>query len=318
MEQSMDSSESVLAIESKPRILVVDDDLMVRDVIVESIRLVGFEADVSDDGLEALELAGQKNYDLLVTDMRLPGIDGLSLIRRLRSIGKTSDVIVITGHGTIENAVECIKAGAIEYLIKPFTVEQIQLAVRKAMDLRELRRRATEGEFYRELSYVDSLTGVYNRRYLDESLQREIQKAERQGGDLVLLMVDIDDFKIYNDRNGHQMGDQALVQLGEILRSTCRAYDIVTRYGGEEFAVLVTGADRANASGVADRIVSKVRAAKFSGEESLPSGSLTVSVGMAAYPWDATTPEELLRCADQALYEAKGDGKDTIRVYAAV
>lgn len=297
---------------SGPRILVVDDDAMVREVVVESIKALGIRADDSDDGEDALEKNAQNPYDLIVTDMRLPGLDGLSLIKKLKSIKSNTDVIVMTGYGTIENAVECMKAGALEYLIKPFTVDQIHLAVRKAMEHRELRRRAQEREFYKELSYLDGLTGIHNRRYFDEVLHAEIMKAKRHATGLVLLMIDIDDFKIYNDCNGHQKGDEALVQMGRILKSACRGYDIVTRYGGEEFAILFPGATTTNAQELADRIMSEVGRTHFEGQEQLPSGALTISVGVACFPEDATNAADFVRAADEALYRAKKIGKNRI------
>ena len=203
-----------------------------------------------------------------------------------------------------------MKAGALEYLIKPFTVDQIQVAVRKALEHRELRRRAREREFYMELSYVDSLTGVNNRRYLDEALSAEIEKAKLHETSLILLMIDIDDFKIYNDLNGHQKGDAALARVGRLLKSVCRSYDIVTRYGGEEFAVVFPRADTAKAMDLANRILKEVRDTTFEGEEMLPRGALTVSVGVATYPEHATTPEDLVASADRALYDAKKAGKN--------
>jgi diguanylate cyclase (GGDEF)-like protein len=297
---------------TKPRILVVDDDSMVREVVVESVKIAGFTADECADGAEALEKNTQQAYDLMITDMRLPGLDGLSLIKKLRSLKSDTDVIVMTGYGSIENAVECMKAGALEYLIKPFTVDQIQLAVSKAVEHRELRRRAQESQFYKELSYVDGLTRIHNRRYFDEALQAEVIKAKRFGSGLVLLLIDIDDFKIYNDRNGHQKGDEALAKMGQILKSACRGYDIVTRYGGEEFAILFPVATTRNAHELAGRIVKEVRQTDFEGEHLLPSGALTISVGVACFPEDAAAPAELVRRADEALYEAKNTGKNRI------
>lgn len=298
----------------KPEILVVDDDPMVRDVVVESIRAAGYEVDVCGDGVEALKKNEKKNYDFIVTDMRLPGMDGLSLIKRLKAGSSNTDVIVITGYGTIENAVECMKAGALEYLIKPFTVDQIQVAVRKAIEHRELRRKALEREFYRELSYVDALTGVHNRRFLDETLATEVQKALRLNSSFVLLMIDIDDFKLYNDRNGHQKGDEALAKIGKLLKSACRAYDVVARYGGEEFAMVCPGASRVNAPELADRILKGIAEEHFNGEEMLPSGLLTVSIGVSCFPEHASNADDLVRCADRALYEAKKTGKNRIRI----
>lgn len=313
----MMSEQSSQDSERKAKILVVDDDPMVRDVVVESIKIMEYDVDVAGDGVEALKKQDENRYDLIVTDMKLPGLDGLSLIRRLKQGLSDTDVIVITGYGTIENAVECMKAGALEYLIKPFTVDQIQVAVRKALEHRDLRRRAKEREFYMELSYVDSLTGINNRRFLDEALKSEIHKAHVHDTSLILLMIDIDDFKVYNDRNGHQMGDEALARIGKLLKSVSRGYDIVTRYGGEEFAVVFPRASKRYALGMANRILSKMRQTVFRGEHVLPAGKLTVSIGAAAYPADGATADELLRRADEALYAAKKSGKNTVKMWGA-
>jgi len=301
--------------DGQARILVVDDDDLVREVVLESIREAGFDADVCGNGREALAKNEATPYDLIVTDMKLPGIDGLSLIKELKGGGADTDVIVITGYGSIENAVECMKAGALEYLIKPFTVDQIQVSVRKALEHRELRRRAREREFYRELSYVDALTGVHNRRFFDEALGREVQKSSMVGSSLLLLMIDIDDFKIYNDRNGHQKGDEALAKIGRVLQSACRSYDIVTRYGGEEFAILFPGADKSHALELSARIMNELKLTSFDGVDVMPSGALTISVGAACFPEDASDSRDLVRCADAALYAAKESNKNNVKVF---
>lgn len=310
--------ESRLDPERSAPILVVDDDEMVQEVIVESIRAAGLEADTCRNGALALEKNELTPYELIVTDMRLPGMDGLTLIRHLKSGNCDTDVIVITGYGSIENAVECMKAGALDYIIKPFTVELIQLSVQKAIELRELKRRAKEREFYRELSYVDPLTAVYNRRHFDEALVREIEKARLQGNSVILVMIDVDDFKIYNDLCGHQKGDEALVTLGRLLKSACRASDIVSRYGGEEFAVIFPGAAKDKAPELCQRIMNRVREFHFEGADALSRGTLTVSLGAACFPVDATDPADLLTLADNAMYAAKKSGKDTMRFAGVV
>lgn len=296
----------------KPQILVVDDDPVVRDIVVESLLAAGYEVDICGEGIEALRKNAVRPYDLIITDMRLPGLDGLNLIKRLKAKKSDTDVLVITGYGTIENAVECMKTGALDYLIKPFTVDQIQVAVRKALDHRELRRRALEREFYKELSYLDPLTGIHNRRYFDEAISAEIKKAARHNLSLVLLMIDIDDFKQYNDINGHQKGDSALSKLGQVLKSTCRAYDIVCRYGGEEFAIIFPGASPDYASELAVRVMNDVCCTEFENAETLPQGRLTVSIGVACFPENAGNPRDLIRVADMALYRAKKLGKNNM------
>jgi diguanylate cyclase (GGDEF)-like protein len=295
-------------------ILVVDDDPVVRELVADAIAAEGFEVDACGDGAEALRKNAAKAYDLIVTDMRLPGLDGLSLIRQLKAGQSGTDVIVITGYGSIDNAVQCMKAGAVEYLIKPLSVDQIQMAVRKAVEHRELKRRAQEREFYKELSYIDALTGIHNRRFFDEALSAETEKSMRHGLPLVLVMIDIDDFKIYNDRNGHQKGDEALTKMAQVFKSTCRGYDIVARYGGEEFAIVFPGASKENALELSSRIMNEVRKATFEGEQLMPKGSLKVSMGVACFPEHATTAEDLIRAADQALYAAKRAGGNTIKM----
>jgi len=170
-------------------------------------------------------------------------------------------------------------------------------------------------ELYRELSYVDPLTGIYNRRFFDEALEAEIQKAIRNKRTLVLVMIDIDDFKVYNDTNGHQKGDTALVKMAQLFKSACRASDIVARYGGEEFTIIFPGAGQEHAMELGRRIVNEVAAADFDGQNLVPSGSLTVSIGVACFPEHAGSASELIHCADQALYEAKKRGKNTIRLW---
>lgn len=295
-------------------ILVVDDDPVVRELVADAIADAGFEVDVCGDGVEALGKNEAKAYDLIVTDMRLPGLDGLSLIRNLKAGKSGTDVIVITGYGSIDNAVQCMKAGALEYLIKPLSVDHIQMAVRKAVEHRELKRRAQEREFYKELSYIDALTGIHNRRYFDEALCAETQKSMRHGLPLVLVMIDIDDFKIYNDCNGHQKGDEALAKMARHFKSACRGYDIVARYGGDEFAIVFPGASKENAIELSSRIMNEVRTASFEGEHLLPSGSLNVSIGVACFPEHATNDEDLIRASDQALYAAKRAGGNTIKM----
>jgi diguanylate cyclase (GGDEF)-like protein len=300
-----------------PEILVVDDDAMVLDIVVESIKAAGLNADACEDGADALAKTEATHYDLILTDMKLPGLDGLSLIKRLKADNSDTDVIVITGYGSIENAVECMKAGAIDYIIKPFTVDQIQVAVRKALDHRELRKRALERELYRELSYLDPLTGIHNRRYFDEALEAETQKSLRHKVPLVLLMIDIDDFKQYQN-NDHQRGDQALKKMAHLFKCTCRVYDVVTRFGGEEFAIIFPGAGLENSMEMAGRILQEVRDTYFPGEEQCPLGSLTVSIGVACFPEHSSSSFGLVRCADQALDEAKRRGKNNVQLWGSL
>lgn len=163
---------------------------------------------------------------------------------------------------------------------------------------------------------IDGLTGAYNKRYLQKRLGDEVHRAERQSGSMSLFIMDIDHFKHYNDTNGHLEGDEVLKKLGEILKGTLRQDDVVARYGGEEFIVLYPGAAKETAIRLADKVRRSVESCAFPHGARQPEGRLTISGGVATFPEDALNAVELIRCADQALYEAKGAGRN--RIVAAV
>ena len=160
------------------------------------------------------------------------------------------------------------------------------------------------------LVYADPLTGLPNRRHFAERFEAEVARVARYGGSFTLAVVDCDEFKDYNDRHGHPAGDDALRELGFLLRDQLRASDSVARLGGEEFAVLMVGADPAMAAMVAERLRARVAAHTFGAT----GDSLTVSIGLASAPEDALTPDLLFCLADQALYAAKAQGRNRVVV----
>ncbi|MGO8819716.1 MAG: diguanylate cyclase, partial [Desulfomonilaceae bacterium] len=271
--------------------------------------------DWSSHPYEALERVARKEYDLVVTDLKMPDMDGLTLLKRIKNLNDDTEVIVITGYGSIENALDCINAGAVDYLIKPFSVEQIQVALIKTIRHIELKKLAKERERYLEMSYEDALTGVYNRRFFDETLKLEIIKSSRRQTPFCLLMIDVDHFKKFNDTFGHQMGDEVLSKLGAVFRSTCRGYDIVTRYGGEEFAIIFPETAKEMASTLCDRLMNEIgNMAKDIPKISETEG-LSVSIGVACFPHDADGARQLIERADIALYEAKRTGRQKYKIY---
>jgi diguanylate cyclase (GGDEF)-like protein len=158
----------------------------------------------------------------------------------------------------------------------------------------------------------DGLTGVFNKRHFQERLSAEIRRAERDGLGVSLCLLDIDDFKNYNDTNGHVAGDEVLKKMGQLLRGSVREDDVVARYGGEEFVILYPGASKALAYRLAQGLRRAVESHPFAGGEHQPLGAVTISGGVAAYPQDATSEVELIRAADHALYQAKNAGRNRI------
>ncbi len=169
----------------------------------------------------------------------------------------------------------------------------------------------------RRLSITDGLTGLLNRRYFQERLAEELDRASRHSHPLSLILIDIDHFKHYNDTNGHPAGDKALVLLGRILRASVRAIDVVSRFGGEEFAVILPETRKREAVEIGERIRREVEAFYFPGEERQPAGKLTISMGVAAFPEDARDLRGLIQRADRALYLAKARGRNRIEAHAA-
>ncbi len=164
----------------------------------------------------------------------------------------------------------------------------------------------------RELAFTDALTGIFNRRYFEQRFNREFHRAVRYRRMLSLLMIDIDYFKKYNDTHGHQMGDVVLKQTASLLERNLRKSDILCRYGGEEFVVLLPEIDLANARVVAEKLRRVVYHMPFEREEVLPEKHLTISVGVGSFPQTAMDAEDLLRCADRALYQAKQKGRNRV------
>jgi diguanylate cyclase (GGDEF)-like protein len=164
------------------------------------------------------------------------------------------------------------------------------------------------------MSITDPLTGLHNRRYLEARLTEELSRSKRYNYPLSFMMIDIDDFKVYNDSNGHQAGDRALEITAQCLRAALRKVDVASRYGGEEFSILLPQTSLEEAGVIADRIRRKIMTAPFPHGKTQPLGNVTVSIGLSTFSPALDSAEALVRAADRALYHAKSHGKN--RAYA--
>ena len=187
--------------------------------------------------------------------------------------------------------------------------ENLELEVKRRTSALEVANSRLE-----ELARTDGLTDLYNHRYLRDALTKEVERSIRSKLPLSLLMIDVDDFKHYNDLNGHQAGDEVLRSLGRLLTAGRRINDVVARYGGEEFAILLTDTPKPAAAALASQIQRRVEQTEMLNEESQPGGKLTISLGVATCPDDAGTPRKLVALADAALYRAKRDGRNMVRL----
>lgn len=193
-----------------------------------------------------------------------------------------------------------------------FSPDEIKLFSHLAAQIAGILDKTFLYQHAKELAYTDGLTGIFNRRYFDQRFQREILRARRYKRTLSILMVDIDHFKKYNDTVGHLLGDEVLRRVAKLLENNLRRADIICRYGGEEFVVILPEIDLKHAALVAEKLRQTVLHTSFPGEEKLPLKQLTISIGVAAYPENGKFDQEVLDKADQALYQAKRKGRNQV------
>jgi diguanylate cyclase (GGDEF)-like protein len=282
-------------------VLSVDDDGELRELLHELICQMGHASVTAADGVDALEKMEEKHFDIVITDINMPRLNGVGLIKRITADFSDTDVIAITGYQTEYNYTDIIALGASDFISKPINIDEFEAKIKRIIRERNMRFEL------RRLSTCDALTGLYNRRHLDDNLQNEAIRASRQHYDLYLLLIDIDNFKVYNDKYGHQQGDRLLQELARIiLRSIRDNVDSGYRYGGDEFAATILHANPQQALMVAERLRTEYN------ERNLVPTSL--SIGIAKLKNSHGTLEEdlddLIRKADQALYLAKNNGGD--------
>jgi diguanylate cyclase (GGDEF)-like protein len=273
------------------RILLVEDEDLLRWSIERYLQRRGFEVDSVKEGRTALEKLGAAVYDVVVTDLAIDQVDGLAVAAEARRLHAETQVVIITGQGSKETVLQALRQGVWDYVEKPFDLEILLITVEKAIEKTLILRELVH------LSRTDGLTGLYNQRHFYAVLEGEMGRARRQGHELSLLLADVDRFKQYNDRFGHLAGDAALTRIAACLRGACRRdIDSAYRYGGDEFILILPEAGAEAAAGVA------ARARALLAEEGI---ALTVSVGVAQLR-EGQDLKALIREADEAMYRDKG------------
>ena len=292
------------------KLLVIDDDADIRSLLADLLGESDYKVDTASCGEEALKMIKDSTYGLVITDLRMQGMDGLQVIKEVKNIDPGIDVIVMTGYASVNSAVESMKAGAVDYITKPLNTDQIRLVVKKNIERRGFQRLAGEREFYKILSSIDGLTELYNYRYFHQHLQMELEREKRYNRSLSLIMLDIDDFKNYNDQYGHPVGDLVLKNLASILKTATRGCDVICRHGGEEFAVILPETDKKEAAIVCERIRQSVEKTNMLDAEGNSIGNIRITIGLASFPVDADNKNKLIEQADKALYRGKESGKN--------
>jgi diguanylate cyclase (GGDEF)-like protein len=294
----------------KARILLVDDS--VERVRVLNDALQGeHELVFAMSGDKALEIARSQELDLILLDARMPGMDGFAVCAALKASPQTREipVIFVTALMGPEDETRALEAGAVDFITKPVNCLVVRARVKTHLTLKR------QADILRSMSMRDWLTGIANRRCLDETMEAQWRQCQRAHEPCSFALVDIDHFKIYNDQYGHPEGDRCLFRVAQAIQGcVARPRDLVARYGGEEFAILLPCEDLDGAETVAQRVIEAVRALEIPHAYSPIAPFITVSVGVSsAQPGRSTSIQALVDAADTKLYEAKNAGRNRYR-----
>ncbi len=332
------------------KILVVDGETSVAEVLSIFLEEAGHDVTSSLTGAEAMQLIQEEVYDVVLTDLVLPDISegerlsgGLKLLEFAKQVDPSVEVIIITSHGTLNTIKQAMRLGAYDFIVIPPIWEEViqdvasalvkrRLAVERAKLARDVKQsdesditrllqlydnlasemkqaRADNQELF-DLATRDGVTNLYNHRYFQSQLQNLMHERPLKQS-MSLVMIDTDNFKLFNDRYGHLKGDKVLREIASVLTRNIRDTDIAARYGGDEFVVLLLETDKDRAIRFAERCVRLVSEHSFN--EGHPEYKLTISAGVATCPEDATNPDELIDKADKRCYAAKQAGRNKVR-----
>jgi diguanylate cyclase (GGDEF)-like protein len=294
-------------------ILVADDSAVSRHLIERTLQTLGYGVVLAVDGHQAVEVLMRPDGPrLAVVDWMMPGLDGLEVCRRVRQrTAPYTYVILLTARDRQEDVLAGLDAGADDFLTKPFDVIELRARLRsgeRVLDLQEALFAAVEA--LRHQATRDTLTGLWNRGLVLDGLARELHRAEREERPLSVVIADLDHFKRVNDTHGHPAGDSVLREAAERFRSALRGYDLIGRYGGEEFLIVLPGCEEARAAQVADRLRQALAARPIEAAGTLIA--VTASLGLACATEPGTDSVALIKAADQALYRAKASGRNRV------
>jgi two-component system chemotaxis response regulator CheY len=298
------------------RVLIVDDDPDTCGFLRTFFTGAGYTVETCLDGASALEAFRANPHDAVITDVRMPNMDGIQVLRALKAIDPDVGVIIFSASAVEERtriAIDAMRGGAADYFVKPLgDLAELERAVLAATSGRAQRRESARRlRDLEQRARMDPLTGLANRTELEQRLREEFSRLGRGAREFSLAIFDVDSFKQINDRHGHVVGDQVLTAVAHALRDGCRAYDIKARYGGDEFVVVMPNTRLDMGIGVAEKIRRAVASLELATDGS--PLAVTVSAGVTStLPHEEITPEALVERADRGLYSAKAAGRNQI------
>lgn len=295
------------------KILVVDDESVNIQVLLNHLAVRKYRTDYASSGMEAVEKIEKGDYDLVLLDIMMPRMSGYEVCEKIRETYTAYElpVIVLTAKNQMADIVAAFDAGANDYLIKPLDRVELFARIETQLSLKYAVRDALENA---RLANTDHLTGIYNRRFFMNSGNREFGRTRIRGGEMSVIMLDIDDFKSINDRLGHDVGDRAIRELASRIAVNLRSNDIPARYGGDEFVILLPGTGPGEASAVAEKIRAIVASCSFDAGGAADL-TFTTSAGVSSYRPGSASFDEILKEADAMLYVSKTEGRNRVTVH---
>ena len=287
----------------KNKILIVDDDIKILESLKKKIE-TKYNVVTVRNAEEALKIFNEdNNYAVVISDMKMPGMDGIEFLEKIKEKDPLTIRILITGYADLETAINAVNKGKIfHFLSKPFTKEVLLKVIEIGLETYKKQLKLQQE------SITDELTGLFNRRFFLSKLEEEFINAEREKIDFCIIFIDINNFKEINDNYGHDIGDRALIILSNLLKRICRNNDISARFGGDEFIILANFTNKAGAEILINRIRDLLN------KEIIDNTDITISIaaGISGYPDDGKEIETLINIADQEMYKNKKEMKKTL------
>lgn len=329
--------------EKKYTIMLVDDNQFNLLFVKNQLESAGYKVTTSLGGLKLFEMLNYKLPDLILLDITMPDMDGITVCKKLKEneIYKSIPVIFLTANEKVEAIIEGFQSGGVDYIKKPFIKEELLMRIKTHINLKETQSELNEtikilsnkndeisrqntvikkindelktlSSELKKSAYTDALTGLFNRRFMLPRLKEELMKYERMKLPFSVVMSDIDYFKKVNDTYGHNIGDNVLVELSIILKKESKSTDIVCRWGGEEFLTLLPETDKHSAIEYANRVLNRLRGKSFKAGDRRFNVTATIGISICN---EKISTEELIKRADDAMYEGKNNGRNRVVLF---
>ncbi len=317
-QKTVSGSDKIMRQENKDiNILIVDDDPSVREIMHEFVEFSGYRSYKAEDAAAALKLLENNSIQIVVTDITMPGMDGLELTDLIKK-DYDAYVIVMTGFNYDHTYEEAVGKGASDFITKPVRFTELLLRIKRVLKERQMNRERNSMlmllfgmmKELKKLAITDGLTGLYNSRHFYKQIESEVERSCRYINPLSLIMLDIDYFKQYNDTYLHVKGDKVLMRIGRLIKQSLRSMDSAYRYGGEEFTIILPETKGDEAQAVADRVRTMISSEIFTPEPG-KEVSITISAGVTQY-CPGETLKAFVQRSDEALFMSKDKGRNTV------